>query len=621
MEGFDSKLERLPEVSYKPPAVESFFNAEAAKTTWPEVITNNSEFKEQTEKQRLLLTAYQTVISTLPLGMSVEKGVEAGLIVADTLDKLYEQLTEYLQADPSRARLVLYFPFELLSDPRETDSSRAFIEAYRAAWESQLSVHEVRANFNDGDVLEPELRDGDHPRVVKATHLIPGLVEHGVISVTEAITYAESSNDFLLKDGVLDSLGVLHDKSLLTNSDIVRLRNSSDTYLRNSAHLLVLPTKTEVNQALEIVPFAMLSNDLKKRLAEAATLEPEHSTPARTAWLRKDAREQTLKTYAAKLAHSLMHGETLPLPHTLTIEEILIGIDAIRQASLQKPDIYQDNRHWIETLNNSELSNEQSDAITKLFSHLNTIGLMSDDELRERCIVIPKLAGPFSENLKLIEPFLNEVKQMTKNIEDEPYLSKHLFPVTLIFGSQLKGYGTKNADADVAVFVRPGVDRSEQSNLIDKLSTVFSHEKIGGKAVLFWLDKTETGYTVHDWDQPQNSDGSSSWIHVLFGAAWEGNQDSIIELHHHLLTNYFYDPQTELEEKPTIERWFEEMERDTLQYRLLHKGFERYHSIHSPVNTAHGKEIDGQSAFYDPRYRRIATELFLSRIFLPKLKR
>jgi hypothetical protein len=90
-------------------------------------------------------------------------------------------------------------------------------------------------------------------------------------------------------------------------------------------------------------------------------------------------------------------------------------------------------------------------------------------------------------------------------------------------------------------------------------------------------------------------------------------------LHERLIATYFTPPHTLKDGKPTRERWLEEMERDSLQYRLLHKGFARYYPISSPMNTLHGDGIDGASAFYDPRYRRIATELFIRRVFLPNL--
>ena len=122
-----------------------------------------------------------------------------------------------------------------------------------------------------------------------------------------------------------------------------------------------------------------------------------------------------------------------------------------------------------------------------------------------------------------------------------------------------------------------------------------------------------------DWSGHIASDARPGWMYVLFGALWFGEKESIRLLHRQLLCTYFTPPHTTLDGKPTYERWLEEMERDSLQYRLLHKGFERFYPIQSPMDTLHGNVIDGQSAFYDTRYRRIATELFIRRVFLPRL--
>lgn len=626
MNSLESKFERLPEPSFTVPAVESFFDAKEAAVTWPEHIADNPDFLEQTERQRWLLEAYRKVINNLPLKVAIDEALEQNLVDQETLISFYDQLANYIKGDPAHARLILYFPFELLSpllsEARSSElnaSLTSFNDAYKKAWETQLSVYEVRANFVDGDVLEPELLSGDHPRTVKATHLIPSLIERGLMTIHEAYTHAESSNDQYVKDGFLDACEVMMDKGIIGNDDLELFKNSADPYLRNGARLLQIPHSSEGQDNEALKPLPIIFSDLDKKLSEINAYEPEHSTPARTAWLRKNARKKALNGCSAEIVKVLKAGDALP--QTLTPDTVIASVDALRQASLDDSHIYAQNREWLEAVSLSDQSDELSDALTKLYAHLHSIGLVSNEELQQHDVRIPKLAGPFSENLKPIEPFLDEVKKMALGIENDPYLNERIYPVALVFGSQLKGYGTTNADADVAVFVRQGVDRSERKQLESSLAEVFSHEKIGGKAVMFWLDEKDGSLTIHDWPQIVPSDGESSWVHVLFGAAWTGNKDAITELHHQLLTNYFYDPETKLQGKPTRERWLEEMERDTLQYRLLHKGFERYYPINSPMDTPHGDAIDGASAFYDPRYRRIATELFLSRIFLPRLKR
>jgi hypothetical protein len=62
----------------------------------------------------------------------------------------------------------------------------------------------------------------------------------------------------------------------------------------------------------------------------------------------------------------------------------------------------------------------------------------------------------------------------------------------------------------------------------------------------------------------------------------------------------------------------ERLEQDLLQYRLMHKGIKRIYE-NASENTQYFTDIDGASAFYDHRYRRIASQLFAKYVFLPQL--
>jgi len=66
--------------------------------------------------------------------------------------------------------------------------------------------------------------------------------------------------------------------------------------------------------------------------------------------------------------------------------------------------------------------------------------------------------------------------------------------------------------------------------------------------------------------------------------------------------------------------YLEEMERDILQYRLMHKGYERFFPPAGGLHSAHADKVDGESMFWDSGYRQLATKLFASRVFLPKIK-
>jgi hypothetical protein len=53
--------------------------------------------------------------------------------------------------------------------------------------------------------------------------------------------------------------------------------------------------------------------------------------------------------------------------------------------------------------------------------------------------------------------------------------------------------------------------------------------------------------------------------------------------------------------------WLREMERDLLQYRLLHRGYERFH-------------VPRDDVFLDDGYRMTASTLYASHVFIPHSK-
>jgi hypothetical protein len=627
MRNIDAQIEGAPSVSFVPPAVESFFDSQRVLQTWPADVVENPEFQTQLEAQHRTVAAFEQSIECFPPTMSIEQALREGRVTEEAASAMYAAFTEYFERDEAHARLALYMPFELIttvpadSSPALQESIAQFNRAYLGAWKQQLTKLDVRANFVDGDVLESTLRTDDHPRVVKATHLIPALVERGILTPAQVVDLAETATDQYVTDGVLDACEVLVDRGVFRTEDFDRMAQSANHYLRSASTLLrSLPTLVSKETPEPQSPASLIATFEQYHPSDDLQVS-EVTTPARRDWLQKRAHEIRIGELGTNLAVSLLNNFTLPSPEAMSSEVCRGCIEAIRQASLQQPAIFAQAESWLSLVERTNDDPTIADSLTTLYAHVYAQGIVSDAFMQEKNITIPKLAGQLSENLKPIEPFMNEMNQMTLDIENDTYLRDTIFPVSIVFGSQVKGYGTVDADIDVAAFVRPGISRDERIHIEQSLARLFAHEKIGGKAVLFWLDKVSDQYSIHDWEEKAVSDGSSSWTHVLFGGAWVGRHEAISELHHQLLTQYFFDPHTQLAGAPTRERWLEEMERDTLQYRLLHKGFARYYPVHTAMNTPHASAVDGQTAFYDPLYRRIATDLFLRRVFLPKLER
>lgn len=167
------------------------------------------------------------------------------------------------------------------------------------------------------------------------------------------------------------------------------------------------------------------------------------------------------------------------------------------------------------------------------------------------------LAGPFSPNLLQFLPDLMQIQESLCGHE-----------IVLISGSRLKGYSITNSDFDVFRLEAP-----KSPCVIDNVNYAF----------------------------------------YCMVSAWMGGE-SVRNLRTIAQDRFLKSLDTTL--RPQILR---RLESGLLQYRLLQKGFQRFYHI-SHFATARFSSIDGDCAFYDENYRRIATQLFAKYVFLPTSK-
>jgi hypothetical protein len=596
------------------PAVETLLNVIASESVWNKDVQTNPLFKEQVTTQRALIDSWQTVTKIITPGQSTAV-VATNRDTALQIARFFDLLTRYLEEDQARSRIILYLPMEFtepLNGPNTPDvltaNYKRFANAYLEAFETMLHTQDVRANFVDGNVLEPELRiDADHSRVVKVTHLIPSLVQSGFFTFKDVIELAEQNTDNLIVEGILEACEVMLDLNLVTKQNLELLPRYQS--------LKTITVNSEQMESSETV-----LQELEYGLHKARKINPASSTPNRTIWLQKNAIDHAIAVASARLAIELLDGKVLWLTTMCTEEMLRVGIDAIRQASLVKPTVFTKLKSWVAQAEDTHASIAVKDAIQKLYLHLYSAGVIDGAVLKERKLRIPKLQGPFSENLEHFTPSVSEFGTMVANMMQDDVLRWRVYPAAIMLGSQLKGYDIGDADADVAVFIKPGPTVADQSELAARLQKVFDHERIGGSVLMFWLEADyDKPFTIREITQTTNAPGLSTWTHILMDGAWVGEAATVRDLRRQLLTPYCFNPDTDSENQSTRYRWLEELERDAILYRLLHKGYERFHPIRSPMDTLHGAMIDGASALYDPHFRFIATELYLTRVFLPNL--
>lgn len=140
------------------------------------------------------------------------------------LSNFYESITGVIR-DRDYQRLLLYLPFEIISfsdldykDDFLDKSIENFKEAYLGAFVDLLNVHDMRANFVNGDVLEISVRDEDPERVVKVAHLIPWLMKNQVISF-ESVKRIVQVDDLILRKSIVDTLPALLSFDLISDED------------------------------------------------------------------------------------------------------------------------------------------------------------------------------------------------------------------------------------------------------------------------------------------------------------------------------------------------------------------------------------------------------------------
>jgi len=241
---FESRIsqERAPEYQVSPPPTEMLLQGTSGKNFWPDSILNNQELKNQKEIRTRISGSLNLLYKKFPDATArLEDILEANAVPEQELATLYNDLSGILE-DSANHRIALYLPFELFQNKKSpitpktiglTNAVERFTASYKKAWEDSLHSHELRADFMDGDVPEVEYRTGPLPVVSKAAHLIPKLVEHGILTVPEIRTLLNNATDDTLRNSIIDTLPILQEMNILKETDQDLLSQFSTLSLQN----------------------------------------------------------------------------------------------------------------------------------------------------------------------------------------------------------------------------------------------------------------------------------------------------------------------------------------------------------------------------------------------------
>jgi hypothetical protein len=614
------------DITVVPPVYESLFDVHRRGLLWPDSVLS-PEILAEIRKRECLASLLRNIFARLPRAdWEMTSAIDSGLVSPAEAEEIYTRLAEFLEVGGQNARILLYLPFELIPDTQWQTESRPLARsisrlhaAYLARWEDLLAFHDVRASFADGDILEDGLYEGPLPKVVKAAHLAWVLVRKHLITSHRVIELIETSRDEVLRQSLANAVKVMHDLNLIGEE----LRGSSDLLLRGLAtelqHQVEIPPSShslpsDLDQLKGLVPqiYAAVA-DLEERLG---VLEGKVS-PGRIRWLRQRDTEGVIRDFAGRISSALEKSlismsDLKEFIWEFTSDELLMqaAVEASgRFLETQDPASARIYLTELEPLLTGTALNSRAvgRAQESVRLHLTYLGVIGRGDH-----ALPGERFQLERAVNQVE--LGQLTRMVESIRADDQLSRMLFPLLLLYGSRVKGYGS--ADLDLAIMVRPWVGLQFRTAIQESLTRITKEVGIEVSFLEFWLEWESGLLKIRDFQDQDMHMGGNPFAHVLFEAAWIGRADDIKALNS-ALTSRFILPGIGGIFQAVRDLLLMEIERNTLQFRLMHKGYAHLYPPQGGVATRNSSTIDSGSSFWDSGYRWLATRLFITRVFLP----
>lgn len=608
------------------PAVDLLMSDKIEGSSLPLELKTNQEIINQAKLRREILAELNLIFAQVPVKMELIDALNQDLVSVSDVQQFYEKLTDFLASDKNNSRILLYLPFELIPEKSSGDSpfdmSKAkFLEEYMNGWHYLLGEHDVRANFTDGNILEPELVSGGPARVSKAAHLLPKMITKGLIESEKVIEMIRETSDSVLKQSLLETIPVLQDLNLIDHDLVTLIKDQLPEIKIDDAKLEVFHDyQTLLDQfgiGLERIE-ADYSNKLKN--------QPE--LQSRWEWEKSEQTDQIIAKNASILSQGVeanqLEIDLLFLPKNelqdlVTIEALHLAVEKLAQVSVEKAqNLVQSSQIYLKQMWQSHLPKIQ-DRVMSCVSYWTNAGIISEDFFKDFGLEIPKLDFLTENQQDKIQQEIESFTTALEQIQSDPYLSQALLPTFVFFGSKLKGYAHPSADLDLAVFVKPGFDFSRRPEMLEKLNKVLANFGVSHPTE-FWLEEKGDLLAVKEVPLIDNAIAEKDWAHIILQGEWFGKKPETNEIYQKLIMEYF---QTEARERfPGVDNrriWLRELEREVLQYRLMHKGYNRFYPKINGLETKNSKLLDTKSSFWDPGFRRLAAKLFLSKVFIPQI--
>ncbi len=634
-----------PRLVFSLPAIESLYTE--AEGFWPEQVKNDSEIREQVFI-RQYLSEYLDYLYQFVKQWDNSFFLNHNIPDSHWLKiaQAYDLLSDYIGLESYNQRLLLYLPFELIPDyhwesqsPELNEAITRFRRLYQQRWRRLLQDHDYRANFIDGDVLEPEIRCGKLPMVVKAAHLIPFLLPKGLVSVEKVFSLIENSSDAILNNSLMDALSVLNDLKMLSPANLSYMLYSDHQSLRNLAIIIQDDNRvkeksganTDTTDKIKNLPAIIQALKEEIKLSENYRSHPDASV-ARLNWEKSSIREKIIDKHAEMILPLIISNPLLAeYLQRLTINSnnqisTLLGVSSFNKVLVKLATADLNEAHLLLHSLQPQLlylwragNQNYTKPLEKLWLHCEHLGVIKPDFLKKMSIKKPGFDCMFDVHQKQLTSEMPILSEVINTINDSPEISRWLYPVFIVYGSTVKGYGATNADLDIAVFIKPNIEPSERPLIKSHLQKLFAGDGRISRILEFWLIKDGFGLWIKDLPDYDRSLGNSTFAHVFFNGVYFGTKENINFFYEKLMITFLRFPSKDLVSQDVRTIWLQEIERDLLQYRLMHKGYAHARPEVSSFRSEHSSDIDSNSSFWDAGYRQVASKLFIKKVFLPQL--
>lgn len=552
--------------------------------------------------------------------------IETNNVNGAELLNFYNEMSDFIESDPNNSRIVLYLPFQVLPDLNLTNSSEAikFANVVNNSWLRLLHESEVRAVYIDGDELEPGM--GDPPRIRKAGHLIPELLSRGIITQEEVLNVFDLSDDLELEKSLLEGIIVAQDGGVFDQANWEQI-----VFIAKSKNIDTLLTRQKAEEGEPPESIEQILNRYKSSLRSIEKKYSQnseyttHISHKRAVWEKGVKVNEAIELASEKLSQKVIDKklDTKPLIkfenvgiRTLFKVAKAVAVKNPNQATILIESLGAEiTKKWI---GGTSIEKEDIKSGFNQLSRLNVLPLKLVENLK---IDILDLSDTVPVDInKFIQNDGKMIASATEKIKKDPELSKYIYPLVLVFGSRIKGYANQDGDFDMAIFIKPEVDWQKRDELLTLLKKNVPELANVDRVLEYWVSEKDgkLGLKLPPQELPDVVIGAPQ-IHFIWGGVWIGDENTALTVRRDFTEKYLDLSRFGDQKEVVRTKLLRQIELDVLQYRLMHKGFKKLYPSTKSEGTKNGDLIDYKSDFWDPGFRKIATTLFLKKVFLPDL--